>query len=202
MPARRTSSFANRSNLGLLVLSAAVLAGCGGSDTPAAPDSSNASSEAASTGENNGNCAADAIAAKLCVTVNITGDAKVSGSTSGLVLADTCSDFASGKASGLSRGGLALPTELAPIDSVTITPSVKIKDYTGPGGYAGDKVTGLAGPPGLLVKLDEFNTRAGGSVAVIVAADGSGTVTYTNIKNAAETKGVSGTLEFTCKDKG
>ena len=105
-------------------------------------------------------------------------------------------------ASGLSKGGFQLPTELAPIDSVTITPSIKIKDYTGPGGYAGDKVTGLAGPPGLLANLDEFNTRAGGSVAVIVAADGSGTVTYTNIKNAAETKGVSGTLEFTCKDKG
>ena len=188
----------------LLILAAAISAGgCGGSDTPAlpaSPDTSGVATSSAST--DSGNCAADAIAAKLCVTVNVTGEATVSGSTSGLILADNCADFASGAVSGLSKGGFQLPTELAPIDSVTITPSIKIKDYTGPGDYAGDKVTGLAGPPGLLVDLDEFNTRAGGSVAVVVAADGSGTVTYTDIKNAAETKGVSGTLEFTCKDKG
>ena len=202
MSARRTAPFAYRLNLGLLVLSATLVAGCGGSDTPAAPASSNASSATASAGESSGTCAASAIAAKLCATVNVTGDATVSGSTSGLILADTCADFANGKASGLSKGGLQFPTEFAPIDSVAVTPSIKITDYTGPGGYAGNRISGFAGAPGLLVKLDEFNTSAGGSVAVSVAADGSGTVTYTDIKNAAGTKSVSGTIEFTCKEKG
>ncbi len=202
MFARRAPSFANLPNLGLLVVSATLLAGCGGSDTPAAPASSNASSATPSAGEPSGTCATNAIAAQLCAMVNITGDAPVSGSTSGLILTDNCADFANGKASGLSRGGLDLPTEFAPIDSVTVTPSIKVVDYSGPGGYAGDRVTGLAGAPGLLVNLDEFNTNAGGSVDVIVAADGSGTVTYTGIKNAAGTKSVSGKIKFTCKEKG
>ena len=115
------------------------------------------------------------------------------------MLAETCSDFGGGVASGLSRGGFSFPTEFAPIDGTTYSPSVTIADYKGPGDYDNAAVTGLAGPAGLLVKLDEFNTRSGGSVSVHVESDGSGTITYEKVANT-KSEQISGTVGFSCQD--
>jgi hypothetical protein len=185
---------------GVAAACGALVAGaCGGgvdgSTLPASGDD-----EAASAG------------ATLTVTFDITGDATVRGSatmpaaTSGLD-APTCANFARGN-DVEGKVVFAVPSLVGTDGSVgghQVSVEALIRDYTGPGSYGQDALSGFANPANILV--DNQRQYAippdGTRTQVVTDASGSGTWTFARLTHndgSGTVADIAGTIRWTCHD--
>jgi hypothetical protein len=188
---------------------AAALAGCGSSGGGTAPvNLGDPGTGGGGKGSGANECGSSEPG--LCTTIEITGAVTVHGSfdvsmTSDQGLLESCAEYVKGE-QGKSR--LTLPVALGQeVDGHTVGIANRIsKSYQGPRTYQDKELGAVDG--GLHVDVDakSYQRREGSSAQAEIRADGSGSLTFGNLREATNSsddgpKGViSGSYRWTCHD--
>jgi hypothetical protein len=145
----------------------------------------------------------------LTVTVNITGDATVSGTATqdaqGAKIINSCADSVAG-----DNGEYQIP-DLQTANSVggtSVSIEALVVDYTGPGTYGRDKLEGQGTNAGILIGGTSgsnyaLHDRDPATSQVVIDGNGGGTWTFTGLIKDPEKSGnptISGSVSWTCKD--
>jgi hypothetical protein len=147
----------------------------------------------------------------LTVTVNITGDATVSGTATqdalGAKIINSCADYVAGDGGEYELPGL----NEQGVDSVggkTVAIEALVVDYTGPGTYGRDKLEGRGTNAGILIGGTNgsnyaLHDRDPATSQVVIDGNGGGTWTFTGLIKDPQKSGnptISGSVSWTCTD--
>lgn len=180
-----------------------ALTACGATPLGGTGVAAGSSDAAAATG--GGACGAEK---GMCITVEITGAATVAGSFTSFMpgsdLTASCASWLAG-----DDGELLLPGSLSEeIGGRDIGFVNRIGKYTGPGTYEGrSKIGSVDGAMHVDVDRKQYGTTesARSTVAATIAADGSGTVTFTDLAELTDSGDtgkkatISGRYSWTCQ---
>jgi len=199
-----------------------ALAGCASTGTPtaqvsSAPSSPDASASATSTYDGPELVGKLSVGGQFVASANFTApaDIEVSGVQTPAPSGTTCADYAKGYPNDAQHGGGAgFDTPGPQTTGTAATPGVYLAvslptGYHGPGTYSGRTTAALSGAATVAVQTAQspaysvFHAR-GGETTLTVAADGSGSVTFSRWAND-ETRGgngtgfINGVMTWTCR---
>lgn len=196
------------------------LAGCGGSDdggsaAAAGPSAAAAGEQAGSDGGGGGKAGdcPDLYGITFCMAYALTGSVTGTGTFPGTATNGTekspesCAEWAKGAPGGddgephlyMPQGGPATATDVF----AGLTGNV-IEHYRGPGSYPKKELSGQGSPSGIITPAskDSFILVDGSTGTATVAADGSGSFTFTKLGTGqyGHPETVSGSVTWTCHD--
>jgi hypothetical protein len=146
------------------------------------------------------------------VTVDVTGDVTIKGTTTALpgtmagIDYDSCAKYLAGEDHDNGEKYFVLPKELGNrIDNQMIFVGVQVKGYTGPGDYDGGKLTDVGGGPGIVIGAKTYTMENDEDGTVTVDGNGGGqwefrNLSFQNPDSTTVTDALSGTVTWTCKN--
>ncbi|GAA2479939.1 hypothetical protein [Winogradskya humida] len=147
------------------------------------------------------------------VTVDITGDVTVKGSSNAPMPTNngvdyrSCDQYGGGEQDDKGRKWFLVPQmPVDPIEGKTVYIGAMVKDYHGAGTYEKKTLTDTGSPPGVSFGGDLYYTQEGSASTVTTDGKGGGSWVFTglSVKNPDGTEGggpeVSGSVTWTCAD--
>jgi hypothetical protein len=191
----------------LILIAAGALAAASACGPDVASSESSGSDIDSGTGSSAQADAGDGGAAKLNVTFDVEGGVTLKGSTVDTVLpspngksVDTCADYAKGGKRSNGTSYFALPLRLGgDLSGRNVSVNVMVRDYTGPGNFTEEHLTGESSPFGVLVD-DKAYVRPTDGAGAIVSTDSSGSGSFYFEKLTLANGGdIAGMISWTCQ---